>query len=252
MIFSIETKRFFALVVMASFIVVMTPLTASALVAEEERPTKKEPRANIFCEKIDDAEAKMLTKLSERKGKTDRTAAINEKRDKRIAAFEARKDERKATREARYEKLNEHAKTDEQKEAVKTFVDTVKDLAETRHDAVKEAVEIFEGEVVTLIRNRNDSVDTRADEVKNLIKESFADAKASCEDGGSAAEVRTQLKADLADMRTTLKAKHDPKKHREELTEARDVRKAAVAEAKATFLEGYKAAKEELKTAFDR
>jgi len=251
MTFSIETKRFFALVVMASFIVAMTPLTASALVAEEERPVNKEPRVNIFCEKIDDAEAKMLAKLSERKGKTDRTAAINEKRDKRIAAFEAKKDEKKAAREARYEKLNEHAKTDEQKEAVQTFVDTVKDLAEARHDAAKEAVKVFEGVVVNLIKDRNDTIDTRSGEVKDMIKESFATAKASCEDGSKAMDVRTQLQEDLADMRTTLKAKHEPKKQKEELIEARDVRKASVAEAKATFLEGYKAAKEELKTALN-
>jgi hypothetical protein len=252
MTFSIEIKKNTALVVTASFLLALAPLSASALEIEERSAVNAERKAAAFCEKLDDAEDRVLAKLSERKGKIDRSTAIKAKKDARIAAFEEKKENKIANREARYAKLTELAKTDEQKEAVENFVNTVKDLADARHETVKDAIEAFEDEITNLAKERNDSADSRAREVESTIGGIFDDARASCEDGSTPAEVRTQLKADMTSMQTDLKAKHEDRGQNEDLVNAREVRKTIMAEAKATFLEGYKAAKADLRAIFSQ
>ena len=89
-----------------------------------------------------------------------------------------------------------------------------------------------------------------ADAFKDSISAVFADAGEACDDGDSSDDVRTQFMADMKELRESAKASRGEYSFKDELSEARETRKAAMDAAKDTFLEGVAAAKETLRSAF--
>lgn len=242
-------KEIIVPILVGTLMVSLLPLSVGAQGEDQERP-ERNPAAR-FCENLAEAEAKALSRLEERKGKTDRSADIEAKKAERLAELDAHRAERDAARQEHYDALRERATTDEQAAAVDEFEETVEALVADRKAAADEAIEAFESDVEALLAERDEAVDGYAEAIEADIMAIFADAEAACDDDTPGVEVREQLKADLMAMREGIKADREQYSFKDDLKAARDARKASFESAREGFKTALEAAKDELRAAFE-
>ena len=248
MISLIQSRQFVSVILLVAFMATLVPQIASAQFGARDGGR---PGAGVdFCENLDDAEETALARMEEKKGGMDKREEMESKKTERLAELETKREAKDAEREERYEAMKEAATTDAQEEAVDTFKDTVEDLLDDRREAMDAAIDAFEAEVEDLIGDRDETIEDAADAFKDSISAVFADAGEACDDGDSSDDVRTQFMADMKELRESAKASRGEYSFKDELSEARETRKAAMDAAKDTFLEGVAAAKETLRSAF--
>lgn len=223
-----------------------------AMAQSTDRPERGERDGDAganFCENLDAAEERALASLGERKAKTDRSGDVDSKKSDRMSKLEDGRSERDGSRDTRYDELRDRATTDEQSAAIEDFIETVEALVADRKTAVDAAIEDFEAAVEDLLAQRADAVDDYAGDIEGDIAAIFDEAEDMCDDGDEGAAVLAYVKEAFMSLREAAKADRDEYSFKDELEEAREVRKAATEAARTTFKSAYEDAKEELKAA---
>lgn len=212
--------------------------------------TRGAAQATAFCENIDTARANVLARLTERTPDGNRRGQYETRRNERLEKLGTNRENRDQNRDTKYERLRAAADTDEKKAAVEEFIDTVESLVATRKTAVDAAIAVFEETVDGLLDEREDAVATYAETIEDEINRIFDEAEAACEDGDSAADVRTAIQSGLSTMREDIKNDREKYSYKDELEAARKTREVAVKAAMDEFKRGYEDAKAILRESF--
>lgn len=230
---------------------------------QEERTQKMEERkieitANI-CEKISEMADQMSQKVSEREGE------LKSKRDEKISGWSQKTGERDAellkfradgdeNMSAHFAKLEERAKTDEQKKAVADFEAAVKTAVATRRSAIDVAIKTFRTGVQSAIDSRKSQIDSVASTFKSAQAAAFEKAKKSCASSTANAQtIRTQLKSDLSAAKNSFQAdRKSAEKVGSTIQALIDARKIAFEKAISDFKVAMEKAKTELKKDFPK
>ncbi len=240
-----------------SILALLSPLAAMAQrpgAAAAIAPVGDRASAAV-CERIDEAKSKALAKLAERAEKVkdrgdSRNNKIDTRRDARLEKLENHRQARDNSRDHRYDSLKEKANTDEKKAAVLKFIETVEDLVAERRAAIDAAIKTFEDGVVNLKKKMQETTDSLRGEVESDLVKIFDEAKAACDAGKSAAEVRAVIASGMKEMQQSRKDRRNEYSFRDELQALREARRAAFGAAMQDFKEGMEAAKTELRAAF--
>lgn len=216
----------------------------------------KENRQEAFCSRFAEQAGKIADNLADRRSK------IEERKGNRVNTFETRRDDREAKleggrsqaderRNALYQKLEERAKTDAEKAAVKEFKKTVEEAVDTRRDAVDAAIELFRKDVDAAISGRKDDMESAASSFKSAIESALSKAKSDCESGANPETVRSNFKNSLQAARTVLQDdRQDADKVGAQVKAYAETRRTAVKAAVDEFKATVEAARLELKEVF--
>jgi len=233
------------------------PLLASAQNTSRPLPTARQ--ANLatasFCERIEEVRSNTLDKLYDRAEKVrdrgdSRNGNVDTRRESRLAKLEKHRENRDEARGNRYDALRAKATTDEQKEAVEIFIDTVESLLEERRIAMDEAITAFEDGVEDLKEQMQSATESLRVEVEKDLNSIFDQAEDACDAGTDVAEVRALIAQGMQTMRNDSQGNRSEYSFREELQDLREERRLAFEAAKQAFLAGLDDAKAELRAAF--
>lgn len=220
--------------------------------APRERPVD----GTNFCENLDEAQERVLSKLDGRAVQardkhTGQENNFDEKKTERLGDLATRRDGADQARSDKMDELRAKSETDEQNTAIDEFVSTVDSLIADRRSALDSSIDAFEEEVEDLKNQRTSEVDDFAKDFEAELVRVFDTADTACDKDDTGAEVRTALRSDIEAVRADFKAKKGDYTFRADFTAARDVRKAAFRAAKADFKSALEAAKADLRAAFE-
>ena len=108
---------------------------------------------------------------------------MSERRDNRensLAELRKKQDER---RNEYYKKLEERAKTEEQKEAVLKFESQIEAAVKTRRAAVDAAIAAFQKGMDDAIAQKTDSAEAAAAAFQSAVQAAFSQGQSDCESG---------------------------------------------------------------------
>jgi hypothetical protein len=218
----------------------------------ERLSTSSKERPVFSCEKIDDMEEKVLTRLgervAERTGKPSRDGAAPGK-EERMAKLTTERTEHDAKRAERYDSMRAKATTDEQKAAIEEFISTMEALIADRKEAVDTAITNFEEDAAALKVKADAARNEKTGDIEADTKAVFDDVRGDCTDSSTAEEIRAAIKTGLDTLHTQRKTDREMNTYKTEFEALRATRKAAVEAAIADFKAGFESAKTELKTA---
>ena len=141
-----------------------------------------------------------------------------------------------AERQKNFAKLEGKATTDAQKQAVHDFETAVLAAVTARRAAVDAANTAYKQAALAAITQRQTQLKTAATSYKTAVANAVVAAKASCAAGTAPATVRTTFQVALKTARTNLQAAlQNANKVRPNLDAPKAARKAAIAQADATF-----------------
>lgn len=253
LITKMSSKKLFAKIV-SGFVGLnlLVPMIALAQ-APGEKKDRPLPREDKFCQRLEAQKSKIdqgfYSKETKLEGKREEQKARWEdkwqERDERLA--EKRKGAEE-NRDAHFAKLEERAKTDEQKEAIAEFQKAVKDAVLARQEAVNKAINDYREGVRKAIEGRKAALDGAIEAFKESVKSAFDKAIADCGSGADPKEVKSALQASLKSAREKLHADRTAvQKVGDSIKPLIEARKAAFDKAKEDFRLAIEKAKEDLK-----
>jgi len=220
---------------------------------DEEKGSGK---GSASCEAIENIYSKIEEKLTKRKGNLENKEEnilnkVRERREERERKMEQRREKWDENRAEHFAKLEEKAGTDEQKQAVLNFVETIGEAVKARREAFDEAINDFREGLDGIHTGRTGILLKAMVEYKKAAQEAFEKAKADCENDVDIKTVRKSLQNDLKDVRNAYRedVKHFGG-HGNDIYELNEVKKEIMNEAKDNFKETLDQALENLKTAF--
>ncbi len=236
----------------AGLLLGMLPTVAVFAQTDEAEKRMMRPATAFSCDSISVMEANVLSRVSERGdavmgNKLNRRTERAGQKSARLAALESKRNEKESLREARYSKMRDHAKTEEQKEAVETFIKTVERLVGERKAAVDAAVATFETDVMALRDQQDVTAESVVADVSQSVRSVFDDARAACSTASDGAAVREIISAGMKNIQSEHQARRAEYTYREEFEALRAKRQQAERAALATFTTEMKAATDVLK-----
>lgn len=250
-------KTFLATVVATMCLFANFAVIPVAARGDEKESTKvSSESSNEFCTKLTTATEKISTELNKKKDelekkKAEKSEKLKESQNewsKKLAEFRSKED---STRTENFAKLDELAKTDQQKAAVATYKQTILAAVAARragHDANQQT---FIDAVKSLVNSNKQDVDSDKTAFANAVNTAIAKAKASCAAGTPANEVKTKLQSDLKAAREKFKAERkDDETMKGKIKALNETRREADKKVNETFKAATEKAREALKLAF--
>lgn len=220
-------------------------------------PTTKDASSNKqICRQAGNVNSSFSKRFTAQLGKlksarNNRFGTLNqrwEKRDSLLTDERRRQDQNRATQFAHLEEL---AKTDEQKQAVKIFKDAIAAAMKTRRDALDSAITAFRDAFKKAIDDRNTAIDSAVSVYKTAVADAFAKAKTDCANSLEGKDVKTALRDALKTARDTFAAdRGSVEKINTSLQDLNIARNEAIKKAWDDFDAARQAAKQELAKAF--
>lgn len=220
------------------------------------RPERPEEKTNTYCNrisnllsKIDQRITKQNTKLEEKRDKiSNRIEKSRQKRDARLAEKREKWD---ANREEHFVKLEEKAGTDEQKQAILEFIETIKLAIKTRRAAINKAIQDFRKGLDEIKSSHKLSVNTAISNYRNEIKTVFEKAQSDCDNGIDPKIVREGLRNDLKQVKEDFAInKKGIEKNKDEMKSLIAAKKEAIKKAINNFEAAIEQARIDLRTSF--
>lgn len=172
---------------------------------------------------------------------------IQERRDNREMKLDQVRDKWDANRAEHFAKLEEKAKTDEQKQAVVNFKKAVNDAIVARRVAIDLAINNFKTGVDQAIASRKAAINTISDNYENAVKTAVTKAITDCANGVTPSTVRQNLNNDLKAARDKFTSE------RKEIDKLKETKDQLIAEKKVAFekaISDFKLALEKAKSDF--
>jgi hypothetical protein len=194
-----------------------------------------------FCERFAETAGNMTKRMADVRSRFEQRKESfgNPVADRRITSDEnlnrARSDQ-DSRRLDWYAGLDERVTTDEEREAVEKFRETVDAAVETRREAVDAAVETFRDGVDALLAERRAAAESIADGFEKEIDEAVAVMKARCESGDDPETLRNAFQETLGSVKERVHADRESIADADEQIAAlSEVRDAAITAASETF-----------------
>lgn len=230
-------------VVIASFLVPVL------ILAQADNANEK---AKGYCARLSVISSKIDQRI------TNRDARLEAKRIEIADRIEARQNERDArilekrvkwdtNRAEHFAKMQEKAGTDEKKQAVVTFRETVTAAIAARRAAVDSAIQDFRQGISQAIASRKSSADAVVSTFQNSVQAAFKKAQSDCDNDVDPRTVRENLRADLKTARETLAS---DRQDIEKLQVSMESLIAVKREAVKTAIEDFKAVVEQARADF--
>lgn len=217
---------------------------------------KDDAASRGICIRIDELSGNTEERIKQKEERVE--ARINEgfanaeknrkERSGKLTEFRMKADE---WRKENYEKMEAKAETDEQKEAVKKFKETVEAAVESRRVAIDVAINAFRGGVDKAIADHKSAVQETKNAYRESVKTAYEKARNDCESGVDEKTVRANLHSSLQAARGKLKEdRAGVTKFRDAMKDLIAARKTAFEKSITDFKAAMKAAVEELKRSF--
>lgn len=215
-------------------------------------------RKTDFCSRFSQVEEKLDSRFEERIGRfhekqAARVENLNDRRTEREQKLADHRENADQKRQALYDRLSQHADTDEEKAAVKTFKQGLEVAADTRQAAIDKAISDYQNGVGDEIAKRKAATNQLVATLKSEKRAAFNKAEAACQAGADFQNVRKVLKADLKAAREKFVSGHQNlEKISDAIKALGETRRDAVKDATNTFKSTVEQLKEALKEVFER
>lgn len=233
-----------------------TEKTDKAQAIQEKKAEIQAIKAENVCERISNFAENLNSKASEAEDKVNsnqqnRLKNWTEKTKQADANLERLRTNWSKNRDEQFSKLEEAAKTDEQKKAVSDFETTTKKAITTRQAAVDAANKAFRDGVQELIMNRQDKIDSLVSGFVSARKEALDKVQADCSASKDAKTIRADFQAALKTVRTQFQSdRQDVAKVGNQIQALIQVRRTAVEKAMGDFKNVMEQARVTLRKAF--
>jgi len=189
---------------------VLAPIATTSAIATTEKPRPSVSsvqtcsKLGLVTGNLNSDINKRLEKINqERKDSDTKLTGQRQEADTKLAQTRKEADSRKAEH---YAKLEALATTDEQKQAVKTFEDTVSGALAIRRAAHDTNRTAFRAGVDAAIQARRSAIDLAVNTLKSDYQVAVVKAQATCAAGTAYKQAADQLKIDLTTARDKFKA----------------------------------------------
>ena len=212
--------------------------------------------SNEFCSKLTTATDKISSEVNKKKDeldkkKTEKSEKLKESQNewaKKLTEFRTKED---TTRAENFGKLDELAKTDQQKAAVAAYKQAILAAVAARRTGHDTNQQTFLNAVKTLVSSNKQEVDNDKTVFANAVNAAIANAKASCAAGVPTNEVKAKLQSDLKSAREKFKTERkDDESMKGKIKALNETRREADKKVKETFKTATEIARETLKAAF--
>lgn len=223
---------------------------------DERQDERQEMLQDASCDRILSV---ANTMLQHRKEKNDRIAERvadhglynEERRNNLIAKWSDTREKYDEARNKMYDKLNESAETDEQKEAVKDFVNAVDRAVSERRADIDAAVQSFQADVDKLVSSKKKSSSDIASSFETSMEEAIETAKNECDSNTDPKTVRENLLGKMKAAReNAVEERKGLESMKDEIQKLIDKRKNAIKAAREKFVDAVENAREDLKKSF--
>lgn len=210
----------------------------------------------VACEAIEHIYSKIEERIAKKeeklKNKEDNILnRVKERREERERKMEERREKWDENRAEHFAMLEEKTDSDEQKQAVLAFVETIQTAVKTRRNAFDEAINEFKDGLDSVHAQRTTTLLGAISEYKELGQELFEQIKGDCESGGDIKTIRKNLRDGLKDIRDSYRGNvRGFGGHGEDIHELNEAKKEAMNDAKDEFKETLDQALENLKESF--
>ncbi len=177
---------------------------------QQIKDDRKAENQDRICDKIEELAGKIQTNLKTRNENRQQLRMESENRLKvkmqeRESTLIQRRQVRDQYRSEFYARLQERVKTQQQKDAVSEFEDTIEDAVKARREAVDAALDIFHDGVQQAVDSKKSSVDNLIAEYEKNREQLAAEVRNFCETSGDVAETRQTLRNRLQQAREEFK-----------------------------------------------
>jgi hypothetical protein len=167
---------------------------------------QQDQATQAFCTKVSEYSLKVEQKIIDREaGLEQKREQINnrfrERWEKQDSDLDTKRDKWDDNREDQYSRLRERATTEEQKQAVEAFKNSIQVAISARRSAVDAALSVYRQGIEQAFTSRKSSVDAALDVFRNSIKTAFNQAQTDCAGGTDFKTIRQDLKAGLKTAR---------------------------------------------------
>lgn len=176
---------------------------------QDKMEANKADRLAASCERIGSMKESQSKRFSEKQAVFkqnfgEKMPVFENNRESNDAKLNDAHEKQDEQRNSMYMKLEEVAKTDAQKEAVKEFQKTVEQAVIDRRSAVSDALDTFRSDVDALVKSKKTSVTGAIDMFQTSVKTAFEKAQSDCVSGTDPKTVRDTLATSIKDARTKL------------------------------------------------
>lgn len=215
----------------------MTPVLILA------QPKENSEKERGFCARLSSISSKTGQRLADRDAKLEEKRnqienRINEHRSGRNTRLEEKRIKWDTNRAEHFSMLEEKAQTDEGKQAVFIFIETISAAIAVRRAAVDRAIQNFREGIENIKASRMVSADTAISAFRNSIGTAYESAQSECDNGEDQSTIRQNLRNQLRTARQNfVEAKQEIGNQKTQMetliTTKREATKAAIDEFKA-------------------
>jgi len=231
-------------------------ILAPVLILAQGKGQGSENKKGGSCNLISQMQSRIMEKMNKGKGNLNGKHEevknrLQERKQEREMKLEQKREKWDENREDHFTKLQERAGTDEQKQAVTKFVETITTAVSTRRDAFDQAIGDFQEGLDGIQGSRADILETAMESYEQGIGQAFEKAEQDCEDEVDIKTVRNNLRDDLKDIRDQYREDVQQfQGHGEDIQALVEIKKESMNDAKDEFKEILEEALGVLKTAF--
>jgi len=246
-------KKLSILIISLALVLILTPVL---ILAEEKGKKIERKQQGVACESISQMQSRVMERVGRGKGNLNGKHEevknrLQERKQERETKLEEKRNKWDENRENHFAKLEERAQTNEQKQAVIEFVETITKAVSVRRDAFDQAIADFQEALDAMHRSRIDILETAMENYEQGISQAFEKAEQDCENGVDIRTIRDNLRNDLKDVRSQYREDIQQfQGHGEDIQDLIEIKKEAMNEAKDEFKEILKEALEDLRVAF--
>lgn len=242
------------LVVLVATFVLLPTASVSAIQDANGGPLSRDAEAKA-CSKIGTVSQNLQSALADKRQKAeakrlDKKDTNGDKRQKLVDNLASHRNQADAKRQANFEKLRAVAKTDQEKQAVETYVSSITSAVNARRGAYDAATTTYYNGLKAALSKQQADSNAQAEALKNDINNAVAKAQASCQDGTSVKDAITTLKSDLQNAQSSYKQSRKSNDIRPAIKQLNTTRKESIKSATDTFINTAKQAREQLISAF--
>lgn len=162
-----------------------------------------------FCTDLPSLQARFQNSLNSANDKINlnqlsRSSDIDKAEQATAEKLSQKRKEWDTLRSAHYDKLSTKAVSDEQKQAVATFKDTIENAVSLRRQKVDTAVDEFRAGLTNIVSGEQGSVSSIFKTYMTAVNSALQTAQTSCNNGSDPAQARLQLQQDIRAARTNL------------------------------------------------
>ncbi|MEP7162430.1 MAG: hypothetical protein ABI747_01560 [Candidatus Moraniibacteriota bacterium] len=172
-------------------------------------PPAKAKNTEAFCADFTSTQAKIAKEFSEKRGKLDvflkdKDQNLDDERNARDAKLEEARSKADQRRSEWYLRLEARAKTDDEKDAVTKFKQTVEKAVENRRESIDDAIADFRKSVDSALTSRQSSMETTRDAFQAAMDVALEQVKTDCDNNLTTVNIKKKFKDNLKVARAKL------------------------------------------------